>query len=429
MLPVPENGYLKLWRKIRRSPVYRGYPGEKAQPIRTRRNVILSLLLLVAYEPIVVIRRRCHVRLQPGQVLISMADLAHEALCAESAARRALQTLASSDGQNEAFCLAEPTRAGNLITLINWGRYQTGASRNNQPEESEVTDQLTGQLTGQVTDQVTDQVTNVSLDTLSSQEAKEARITPTARAHEEPPNKKRNRKPKATIHPEAETIACEYFAVCFEPAPWTTDDTRTSGRAARNISHWLANGYSPDDLRLAIARCRQTLGAQENPRPRKTGNFFGRQEPAFQAFLDSGWRPPRGASTGRRDPESETSSVVPEAPKAQPGPCAVPSGANRDSDVWQTALAALRQSLDDENYETWIATILYRGHTQTTLYADVPSNFNRSWVLRNFRDRILEAFPAPLGALVLGIAHAAATPPERKTANSQQQTENGEPKP
>jgi len=80
------------------------------------------------------------------------------------------------------------------------------------------------------------------------------------------------------------------------------------------------------------------------------------------------------------------------APSATICASPLPAGLADDSDRWDRALTALANSIDSENFATWIATATYLGHAPDALYLEAPSDFNRSWLTRNYEDTILRAF-------------------------------------
>lgn len=58
------------------------------------------------------------------------------------------------------------------------------------------------------------------------------------------------------------------------------------------------------------------------------------------------------------------------------------------NNLWEEALGELRTEIDQANYETWLKTTRFQRLDDTTLHLSVPSAFNRSWLMRNFKDRI-----------------------------------------
>ncbi|MBN1866755.1 chromosomal replication initiator protein DnaA [Candidatus Sumerlaeota bacterium] len=60
------------------------------------------------------------------------------------------------------------------------------------------------------------------------------------------------------------------------------------------------------------------------------------------------------------------------------------------SNLWEQALSELRSEIDEKNFETWLKTTRFQRFEQDTLHLAVPSALNRSWLTRNFSDRISE---------------------------------------
>lgn len=61
------------------------------------------------------------------------------------------------------------------------------------------------------------------------------------------------------------------------------------------------------------------------------------------------------------------------------------------TNLWEDVLAQLRPEVDEENFNTWLKTAHFRSLDNSTLHLEVPSNFNRTWVLRHFGERIATA--------------------------------------
>jgi len=57
-------------------------------------------------------------------------------------------------------------------------------------------------------------------------------------------------------------------------------------------------------------------------------------------------------------------------------------------DLWEKALSELRNQIDEANFDTWLKTTRFERLEQGTLHLNVPSAFNRSWLLRNFKEQI-----------------------------------------
>jgi chromosomal replication initiator protein len=58
------------------------------------------------------------------------------------------------------------------------------------------------------------------------------------------------------------------------------------------------------------------------------------------------------------------------------------------SNLWEEVLGELRTQVDEENFNTWLKPTQFRGLENDTLHLDVPSDFNRSWLDRNFKEQI-----------------------------------------
>ena len=70
----------------------------------------------------------------------------------------------------------------------------------------------------------------------------------------------------------------------------------------------------------------------------------------------------------------------------------VEEAAARGERIWEVARARLAREIDQANFETWIAPLRALGvDGNGLLYLEADSTFNRSWVLRNFRDAIVLA--------------------------------------
>jgi len=59
--------------------------------------------------------------------------------------------------------------------------------------------------------------------------------------------------------------------------------------------------------------------------------------------------------------------------------------------LWEEALTQLRTEVDEENFNTWLKTARFRAFEGDTLHLNVPSAFNRSWLTRNFGEKISRA--------------------------------------
>jgi hypothetical protein len=68
--------------------------------------------------------------------------------------------------------------------------------------------------------------------------------------------------------------------------------------------------------------------------------------------------------------------------------------------IWNQALDVLRENMDPENFATWIQTIKFRALEGDTLHLDAPSHFNRSWLQRNFSEKISTVLYAVSGRLL-----------------------------
>lgn len=56
--------------------------------------------------------------------------------------------------------------------------------------------------------------------------------------------------------------------------------------------------------------------------------------------------------------------------------------------IWEETLGQLRGQVDAENFNTWLSTARFRGMDDGVLRLEVPSEFNRVWLTRNFREQI-----------------------------------------
>ncbi len=59
--------------------------------------------------------------------------------------------------------------------------------------------------------------------------------------------------------------------------------------------------------------------------------------------------------------------------------------------IWDAALDQLRETVDEENFNTWLRTARFRSLEDGTLHLNVPSAFNQSWLQRNFKEDIASA--------------------------------------
>lgn len=69
-----------------------------------------------------------------------------------------------------------------------------------------------------------------------------------------------------------------------------------------------------------------------------------------------------------------------------------------DVEIWEQALGRLRHEVDEENFATWIESARFRGIEDHTLVLDVGSDFNRTRLMRKYRDRISTVVGDLLGA-------------------------------
>ena len=72
-------------------------------------------------------------------------------------------------------------------------------------------------------------------------------------------------------------------------------------------------------------------------------------------------------------------------------------------EVWGKVLAELKETVDAENFNTWLQSTEFLGIRDGVLSLGVPSAFNRSWLTRNFQDQISETAERIHGAPV-GVA-------------------------
>lgn len=59
-----------------------------------------------------------------------------------------------------------------------------------------------------------------------------------------------------------------------------------------------------------------------------------------------------------------------------------------DLNLWEQVLEDLKVEVDEENFETWLKTTRYRNFGDNELHLEVPSGFNRSWLMRNYGEQI-----------------------------------------
>ena len=111
-----------------------------------------------------------------------------------------------------------------------------------------------------------------------------------------------------------------------------------------------------------------------------------------------------------KDKDKDKKRGSAETPKPEPDPVPLPSITQLRANLrksqkafkvrqpyWTKALVHLQALVDTENYNTWIATAVYLGHTPQTLFLAAPSDFNARWITRNYADRIRTVFSQSAG--------------------------------
>ena len=63
-------------------------------------------------------------------------------------------------------------------------------------------------------------------------------------------------------------------------------------------------------------------------------------------------------------------------------------------ELWQEALAKIKDSVGKQNYETWIQPIEFTSRDRNQVHLDVPNKFFRDWLTEHFLARIEEALTA-----------------------------------
>jgi len=128
------DGWIKLHRKVMKSPMYR-------QLNSKQRDVMMTILLLANHESNTWEFRGEVYEVQPGQFITSLDSLKEN--CASDVTTQNIRT-ALLKLEKHGFLTNESTKKNRLITVVNWGLYQgcgdtTNKEINRQPTNSQQT--------------------------------------------------------------------------------------------------------------------------------------------------------------------------------------------------------------------------------------------------------------------------------------------------
>lgn len=125
----PRGGWLKLYMKITASPVWK-----KATP--TQGWLLINLLVMAAHPPTEVLWKGELIELPPGKFLTSLKQIIVN--CDEKLTMQEVRTaLALFEKFN--FLTMESTKSGRLISIENWGKYQSREYEPNKDSNKELT--------------------------------------------------------------------------------------------------------------------------------------------------------------------------------------------------------------------------------------------------------------------------------------------------
>lgn len=121
------NGWIKLHRDILRHPIW----------LRSRpewRSVLIEILCQARYIPTKELFNGKEITLQPGQLIISLRQLARDSRASLMNVRSAINLFTTLN-----FLTQQPTHRGILITIVNWAIYQCATQEDNTATNTEVT--------------------------------------------------------------------------------------------------------------------------------------------------------------------------------------------------------------------------------------------------------------------------------------------------
>ncbi len=127
------SGWIKLWRQIQRSDMYRSLTSKQ-------RDVMIQCLLLASHNGNTWEWKGETMTCQPGQFITSLESL--KELCGRDVSIQNIRT-ALNKLQKWQFLTNESTKTGRLITIMNWGTYQGDQQSNQQSNQQRTNKELT----------------------------------------------------------------------------------------------------------------------------------------------------------------------------------------------------------------------------------------------------------------------------------------------
>ena len=124
---MDNNGWIKLHRCLIDKAIW-------ACSTPEQKVVLITILLLANHEPKQWIWRGKKFEVQAGQFITSRENLARKAMVSQQSVRSALNKLKELE-----FLTYESTKTGTLITIVNWGLYQSREFETNQQANQEPT--------------------------------------------------------------------------------------------------------------------------------------------------------------------------------------------------------------------------------------------------------------------------------------------------
>jgi len=120
------NGWIRLWRKLHKKRIWE-------QSTSEHKVIMITLLLMVCYEPEESVWNGNAIMLKPGSIITSLEDIKTQA--GKDISIQNIRSALDSFENKYEFIKQEATKVGRLITILNWKEYQHDGETVQQSEQ------------------------------------------------------------------------------------------------------------------------------------------------------------------------------------------------------------------------------------------------------------------------------------------------------
>jgi len=124
--PKERNGWIRLWRKLHKKRIW-----EQSTP--EHKVIMITLLLMVCYESEEDVWDGQPIVLNPGSIITSLEDI--KANAGKDISIQNIRSALDNFENKYEFLTQKATKAGRLITILNWNEYQHDGKTVQQSEQ------------------------------------------------------------------------------------------------------------------------------------------------------------------------------------------------------------------------------------------------------------------------------------------------------